>query len=114
MMFRKFVLFALAMLPLKSVAFAAQSKLTTLAGEDLEAFGQWDLILKKKSLLLGPYQVNTSIQSAYRRYIEQTGAEISLESQVEFEDLVSSMINQGLIRTDDKMLISAVPSEYAH
>lgn len=102
----------LAMLPFKAIAFAAEARLTTLAGLDVNAQNNWNALLKDKALLFGPMEVVTTHENAFDRFLDKTGLHGNPLAKDEFNALIEKMIKNGRIKANEKMIISDIPSDY--
>ena len=101
----------LSVLPLKAVAYAADSRLTTIAGEEANSAKDWRSFLKKKSMIFGPMQMATTTEKAFERFLMRSGLSDSPEAQARFNELLELMLRDGMITTNEKMFISKGPSQ---
>lgn len=110
MKIERVILSILSLLPMKAVAYAADSRLTTLAGEDASATADWDSLLQQKSMLFAPMELTTTPKKAFERFLTRTGQASSPEAEAQFNELVEKMLHDGTITTDEKMIMSNIPS----
>lgn len=124
MKFERIALSILAMLPFKAIAFAAEARLTTLAGLDANGATDthhidaaindghsWSLLLTRKNLLFKPLEMTTTPEQAYERFVEQSGLHDSEDAVIEFNTLIDRMVREGMIKTDEKQFVSSIPSK---
>jgi hypothetical protein len=114
MKFEKIILLALAMLPLKAVAFVAESRLTTLAGMNasMDSKRNWSSLMADKSYLFEPLSTVATIEQAYQRFLKKNALENTDDSVEAFDLLVEKMLQNGVIKVDEKSFISLIKSRY--
>jgi len=123
MKFERIALSILAILPFKAIAFAAEARLTTLAGLDANEVmdshhadaainddHSWNLLLKRKNMLFKPLEMTATPEQAYERFVEQSGLRDSEDAVIEFNALIDRMVREGMIKTDEKQFVSSIPS----
>ncbi len=102
------ILTVLAMLPFKAIAFAAESKLITLTGE--EAGKNLDQQrLQQKNKLFEPYKTLTDRESAFLRFKALSRLDND-QAKLEFDKLILQMAQEGLIQMNEKYIFSGTPS----
>jgi hypothetical protein len=104
----KITLSILAILPIASVAFAAESRLLELEGEtDTDSLR--NEIRSSRQMLFADGAAITSIEDARERFMSQTD---NMNAESEFQKTIEFLDSQGLISVNEKEILSYGPSHY--
>ena len=125
---KRIVLNGLTLLPIASVALAAESKLVEMEGEFLKDFnlqknagtgwsGMRSLLtlsvqdrVKLRSIV-PPYTTELSLVDAWRNFLNNRKSEDTSTSEAEFNSLIEELQAKGLVEVDEKVLRSRGPSD---
>ncbi|MCC7442149.1 MAG: hypothetical protein IT285_10970 [Bdellovibrionales bacterium] len=121
--FRSRALSLLALMPIPSVAFAAESALTAeanslerskalneIAARALGTTGSWTLldprIRRLREDVLPPLTVRTTLEQALARFRLRRPELSGAEADLEFEAVVALLRQRGMITVDERALVS--------
>lgn len=106
-----FVLAILAMLPFTSIATAAYSQINSLAGQNQTDLLRWN-ISNARRLLFPKGIFAVTIQEAKERLAREKGIEDQNALDDEFGRQIQILMDNGLIETNEQMVMSTVPSAW--